>query len=75
MPHNPFGWDLPPGVTNADIDRHFGDPDEIECDVCAESFVPEDGEKTCPKCAELSPCCGVEFDPDTEICPQCKEHI
>ena len=23
-----LGWDLPPGVTNEDIDRYFGEPQE-----------------------------------------------
>ena len=25
-----FGWDLPPGCTHADIERHFGGPDDGE---------------------------------------------
>jgi adenine C2-methylase RlmN of 23S rRNA A2503 and tRNA A37 len=27
------------------------------------------------KCSTLSPCCGVEFDEDIRICPECKEHV
>lgn len=36
MHHSPFGWDLPPGCSNADIDRYFGSPsDDWEpCDLC-----------------------------------------
>ena len=31
---NVFGWDLPPGCTDADIDRAFGDPEGEECECC-----------------------------------------
>jgi len=58
MTTRPFGWDLPPGVTNRMIDEHFGD-DEC-CDECTGDGV--------------SSCCGIYFDGDYEICPACKEH-
>lgn len=29
-----FGWDLPPGCTDADIERAFGDPPMKECPTC-----------------------------------------
>ena len=73
--HNPFGWSLPPGVTNADIDKHFGDAPQVECKTCGELFDPEDEETECEPCRTSSPCCGVKFDEDTEICPKCGEHI
>jgi len=36
----PFGWDLPPGVTNRMIDEHFGE----ECceDCCDDDSLCED---------------------------------
>ena len=36
MSRHIFGWDLPPGCTNADIDRAFGgdDVEREECDTC-----------------------------------------
>ena len=34
--NRPFGWDLPPGVTNRMIEEHFGDN---EC--CEDCFVEE----------------------------------
>lgn len=29
MPHSIFGWDYPPGVSQSDIDRAFGEDDEM----------------------------------------------
>lgn len=31
---SPFGWDLPPGCTDKDINDHFGDPPMRECPTC-----------------------------------------
>jgi len=45
------------------------------CDECGEEFNPEHEETVCKDCKKLSPCCGVEFDKDTEMCPECGEHI
>ena len=42
---------LPPGVTHADIDRHFGGEDvEVRCDECGNENVTE-GE-ACGACGE-----------------------
>lgn len=49
---NPFGWDLPPGVTNRDIDRAAGAGPEC-CEECGETFPAnelEDG--LCESCQE-----------------------
>lgn len=71
-----FGWDLPPGVTNADIDKHFGDPPTKQCKECGDDFEPEDEDDTvCQTCKTTSPCCGVEFDEDIRICPECGEQL
>lgn len=41
---NPFGWDLPPGCTDKDIDDHFGGPNLIECPDCdGDGKVMDDG--------------------------------
>ena len=47
MSRSVFGWDLPPGCTNADIDRAAGGDsppccDDCEVDSCSE---PEECEK------------------------------
>ena len=34
MPRNPFGWSLPPGVTQRHIDEAIGDDDDYHCDIC-----------------------------------------
>lgn len=35
-----FGWDLPPGVSQRDIDRHFGDDEKTEqCDGCGAEWA------------------------------------
>lgn len=56
---HPFGWDLPAGCTNKDIDDHFGGPPEMpikECPNCEGSGkVMDDGAPdavpvTCGKC-------------------------
>lgn len=44
-----FGWDLPPGVTDADIDRHFGEPPDDDPEPMherPEPYVPI----TCANC-------------------------
>lgn len=57
MNSNKFGWDLPPGVTNSDIDRNAGAI--LSCDRCGHDFAcndapyidPEtDDEVLCPRC-------------------------
>jgi len=39
--NHPFGWDLPPGCSHADIDRAMGgDCEERECETCnGEGYV------------------------------------
>lgn len=59
---NPFGWDLPPGVTNKMIDDAFGSPEP--CHKC-------DGTG---KTENMSDCCGALRDEDTGICFDCKDH-
>jgi hypothetical protein len=29
----------------------------------------------CEMCSMLTPCCGIEYDKDIDICPKCKEHV
>ncbi len=72
-----FGWDLQPGCTNADIDRAFGDPRYRDCKNCGESIKDpvNDDQTECNECLSMSPCCGVKYDKDLSICPECKEHI
>lgn len=45
-----FGWDLPPGVRQADIDKAFASPSDFEheCNECA-ALVSEPG--YCALCA------------------------
>lgn len=77
LPGNP---NLPPGCTSADVDRTGASPHDENC--CSECGYPFDydekqcrDEETCDECSKLSPCCGVDYDKDTELCPQCREHI
>lgn len=50
--HSPFGWDLPAGVTTADIDRAFGSDDRYTdllgaipdaCPRCGAATLRQDG--------------------------------
>ena len=47
-----FGWDYPAGVTDRDIDEHFGSPPECpECNGTGELDDEEDGGIIeCPVC-------------------------
>jgi len=73
---NPFGWDLPPGCTDKDIDNAFGDPDTKTCKTCNDEFEPEDDDQVeCEHCRTHSHCCDVKFDQDIRICPKCKENV
>ena len=51
---NPFGWDLPAGVTDKMIDDHMGGDDGVEkCDACdgKGNYVDTDGETyDCDEC-------------------------
>ena len=53
--NHPFGWDLPPGCTNADIDRAMGG-DCDECPRCeGDGTILDDGAPDavpikCPRC-------------------------
>jgi hypothetical protein len=47
-----FGWDYPPGVTDKDIEKHFGNEPVAVCEGCKEEKKGvEFG--FCPKCMEL----------------------
>lgn len=59
---NPFGWDLPPGCTDKDIDDAMGGRMD-ECPDC-------EGAGTIPE----SNCCGATIIENTDICSKCKEH-
>lgn len=67
---------LPPGCTNADIDKAAG-AYPLQCKECGCTVMAYDLDENglCEECAKLSPCCGVEFDEDIRICPQCGEHV
>lgn len=41
---------LPPGCTNADIDRRFGGAPVQICVTCGKPFEPEDDDEECPEC-------------------------
>ena len=60
-----FGWNLPPGCSQRDIDRAMGadEPEPIDCETC-ESTGYEN----------ISECCGQPFIAETDFCSQCKEH-
>ncbi len=48
-----FGWDLPPGCTNKDIEKQFGDaPQPPLCKMCEKNQISEtlDGEGICQRC-------------------------
>lgn len=47
-----MGYNLPPGVTEADIDRHFGGEDPLECQECGAAEQEPGG--TCEECAEYA---------------------
>lgn len=38
MSRKPFGWDLPPGVTQRHIDEAAGSGDLPECSICQRSY-------------------------------------
>lgn len=45
---NPFGWELPPGVTHADVDRAAGpEPESEPCPVCGAPGKFVGGRMTC----------------------------
>lgn len=88
---NVFGWDLPPGCTQRDIERAMG-ADGPDCALCGAvtgghnthkcdcgDYVCNDcwhiKRKCCKECAKKSPCCGVTFDPDLGRCPKCGESV
>ena len=60
MSRSPFGWDLPPGCTNADIDRAAGG----HMDTCPDC----EGEPL-----DESNCCGAKIILG-DICSKCHEH-
>lgn len=65
MSRNPFGWELPPGVSHSDIDRAVGGDDENiktcpACDGTGHLNASESGER-CPKCDGE---CVVEMTPE-----------
>jgi len=67
---------LPPGCTDKDIERHFGDIPTKQCEVCDYDFEPDSNEQTkCEHCLTHSPCCDVKFDTDIRICPKCGENV
>ena len=43
---------LPPGVTYADTDRAFGDPEELRCRICGNWFNPSSAETVCEDCCD-----------------------
>ncbi len=51
MPRNPFGWDLPPGCSQRDIDRATGE-DEVECPECEGEGTHDygEGDQPCKRC-------------------------
>lgn len=51
MSRNPFGWDLPPGCTNADIDRAMGAYMD-ECPECGGGGTVNygEGDQPCERC-------------------------
>lgn len=51
-----FGWDLPPGCTQRDIDDAFGSPDIDEC----EAHEPDD-DPYCQECLEKLRHCECKF--------------
>lgn len=59
------GWNLPPGCTNADIDRAMGYDDECEeparCDNCGDTDC--DCHLRCMECTELLTECTCERSP------------
>ena len=55
MVRHPFGWDLPPGVTQRHIDEAFGG-DEGPCQCCGH----DPADCICPEC----PICGEQGNPD-----------
>lgn len=59
---NPFGWDLPPGCSHADIDRAMGG----SLDICPDC----EGEG---KILNESNCCGAAIICG-DLCAKCKEH-
>jgi hypothetical protein len=54
MSRHPFGWDLPPGVTQRMIDEQCGG-DEGPCECCGN----DPADCVCPEC----PVCGSQGDP------------
>jgi len=56
MSRNPFGWDLPPGVTDKMIDEAMGGnevPWQWECEACGnseEKLEEQDLPDACPNC-------------------------
>lgn len=52
MSDSKFGWNYPPGVTDKDIEKHFGDEPVAICEGCQkEKKGVEFG--FCPACTKL----------------------
>jgi len=60
---HPFGWELPPGVSLADIERSQG-----SCD-CDENL----DELTCPRCGGLGDIEDKTQKSQLSTCPRCRE--
>ncbi len=52
MNHKVFGWHYPAGVTEKDIEKHFGDKPPPLCKMCEKNPADEtlDGVGICQKC-------------------------
>lgn len=76
-----MGWNLPPGCTQRDIDRAYGQPDE-QCAGCGEDLREEDtavcyvcrrsfcANNQCESTAELDTPTGTDI-----ICLACRQQI
>lgn len=42
-----FGWDLPPGCSDADIERQGGEGPDLRCIYCGEALDYEVGDEGC----------------------------
>lgn len=71
MSRSPFGWDLPPGCTDADIDRAMGgDNGEEDCETC--DGTGKLGSECCGAKVEQGICVKCKEHADEERCPDCK---
>ena len=81
MSRLPGDPNLPPGCSNAEIERRFGDHRQSEnhCPECGDDFTDDDEpskhEGLCDTCYFACPQCGTEVDHDTKVCPECKEAV